>query len=260
MSFAWPFSVIDDDVDTNSRKSSIVFVVRRSCPARWKNGAYQTNNKVWFDLPNEPISLRHYHQSTTLKHLARFREGLFSFGGLAFVCQETGERLAPFAIPLSFSRFCPLLHRGSIYSQNQLGLRDVSSILFPSEHPEYSDSRPYACMLAMMVRGASPPSGRPYHHTQLCISRSLDASGCSYEQAHGCVWYAQCNVQACVVQRPRPPKDTTHAASGQLHRGLLWQRLTCIPGMLGRILEVLERRTRVSCFARGVTELQISAM
>ena len=105
MSFAWPFSVIDDDVHTNSRKSSIVFVVRRSRPARWKNGAYQTNNKVWFDLTNEPISLRHYHQSTTLKHLARFREGLFSFGGLAFVCSETGERLAPFAIPLSFSRF-----------------------------------------------------------------------------------------------------------------------------------------------------------
>jgi len=26
------------------------------------------------------------------------------------------------------------------------------------------------------------PSGRPYHHTQLCTSRSADASGCSYEQ------------------------------------------------------------------------------
>ena len=43
----------------------------------------------------------------------------------------------------------------------------------------------------------------------------------------------------------------THAASGQLHRGLLWQRLTCIPGMLGRILEDLDQSF---CFARGVTD------
>jgi len=51
--------------------------------------------------------------------------------------------------------------------------------------------------------------------------------------AHGYVWYAQCNVQACVVQRPRPTEGHPHAASDQLYRGLLWQRLTCRPGMLG---------------------------
>ena len=132
------------NVDINSRTSAS-YRGRRSCFRRCSRPLGKRripNNKVWFNLRDEPISLRHYHQSTTLKHLARFREGLFSFGVLAFVCPETGERLAPFAIPLSFSRFCPLLHRGSIYSQNQLGLRDVSSILFPSEHPEYSDSRP----------------------------------------------------------------------------------------------------------------------
>lgn len=100
--------------------------------------------------------MRHYHQSTTLKRLARFREGLFSFGGLAFVCPETGERLAPFANPLSFSRFRPLLHRGSIHSQNQLGLRHVSSILSPP-------SVPNACKLVTMTRAStftSLPPGR----------------------------------------------------------------------------------------------------
>lgn len=121
---------------------------------------------MWF-TPKQSNFLASLSSTTTLKHLARFREGLFSFGGLACVWQ-TGERLAPFAIPLSSL----LLHRGIHLSQNQLGLRDVSSILFPPSIPNtlIADDR----LLTMMSRAASPLlSARPYHHTQLCVFAQL---------------------------------------------------------------------------------------
>jgi hypothetical protein len=130
-----------------------------------------------------------------------------------------------FRNPAVFSSFAQRA-TGIHLSWNQLGLRDVSSILLlrESEHPEYSDSRP---MLTMFT----PPPGRI---TTLSSAYSRNRRQRLFlRAAHGYVRYAQCNVQACVVQRLRPTEGHTHAASDQLHRGLLWQRLTCRPGMLG---------------------------
>jgi hypothetical protein len=108
-----------------------------------------------------------------------------------------------FRNPAVFSSFAQRA-TGIHLSWNQLGLRDVSSILLlrESEHPEYSDSRP---MLTMFT----PPPGRI---TTLSSAYSRNRRQRLFlRAAHGYVRYA----------------------SDQLHRGLLWQRLTCRPGMLG---------------------------
>lgn len=169
MSFAWPFSVIDDDVHINSRslhriRGMVDDPVSAGAVARWENGAYQTNDKLWFNLRNEPISLRHYHPSTTLKHLARFREGLFSFGGLAFVCSETGERLAPFAIPLSSLAFV-LFCAGGIHFIRKINSACVmlAQSCFPPSIPNTLIADRWM-LLAIMGRASSftsiPPPGR----------------------------------------------------------------------------------------------------
>ena len=53
-------------------------------------------------------------------------------------------------------------------------------------------------------------------------------------------WHAQCNVRRAWCNG----QVHTHATFGQLHRGLLWQRLTCIPECLESwILGSLEEGT-----------------
>ena len=155
--------------------------------------------EVWFNLKNKPISLRHYHQQQTLKPLARFREGLFSFGGLAFVWQ-TGERLAPFAIPLSSL----LLHKGppgSIYR----GINSACVMLAQSCCSE-SPSIPNTliadrCLQCSLLRPAVSP------HSALHI-RAIDASGCSCEQHMATFGMHNATFRRASCNGQGQPKDT----------------------------------------------------